>query len=77
MVTSARARPDHPKDGRRLAPAARLFALAEHNLAPFGPYHLGLDVAAVLALGSALFALVTLPQILFAKRTPRWAAPAG
>jgi len=47
-----RARPDHPKDGRRLAPAARLFALAERNLAPFGPHHLGLDVAAVLALGS-------------------------
>lgn len=48
-----RARPDHPKDGRRLAPAARLFALADRNLAPFGPHHLGLDVTAVLALGSA------------------------
>lgn len=47
------ARPEHPKDGRRLAPAARLFALAERNLAPFAPRHLGLDVSAIIALGSA------------------------
>ena len=43
-------RPDHPKDGRRLAPAARLFDLAAANLAPFAPRHLQLDVSAVLDL---------------------------
>lgn len=45
-------RPDHPKDGRRLAPAARLFDLAAANLVPFAPHHLRLDVAGVLALAS-------------------------
>jgi len=45
-----RARPDHPKDGRRLHPAVRLFALAEKNLAPYGPRHLGVDIGRVLAL---------------------------
>lgn len=44
------ARPTHPKDGRRLGPASRLFALAAQNLVPFAPRHLGLDVDAVLAL---------------------------
>ncbi len=44
------ARPDHPKDGRRLRPAARLFALAAANLTPYGPRHLGLNVAAMCAL---------------------------
>lgn len=51
-----RARPEHPKDGRRLAPAARLFALSAQNLEPFAPQHLGLDVSAVLALASSLVA---------------------
>jgi predicted metal-dependent hydrolase len=50
------ARPDHPKDGRRLRPAARLFALAIANLTPYGPRHLGLDVAAVRALCEAQIA---------------------
>ena len=39
-------RPWHPKDGGRLRPAARLFALAFDNLSPFAPEHLRLDVAA-------------------------------
>lgn len=43
-------RPGHPKDGRRLAPAARLFDLATANLSPFAPHHLHLEVNAVLAL---------------------------
>jgi predicted metal-dependent hydrolase len=30
-------RPTHPKDGRRLYPAVRLFRLAENNLAPYAP----------------------------------------
>jgi len=45
-------RPDHPKDGRRLAPASRLFALATENLSPFTPRHLHLDVDAVLVLAA-------------------------
>ena len=40
-------RPDHPKDGRRLRPASRLFLLAESNLSPYGEQHLGLNVRAV------------------------------
>jgi predicted metal-dependent hydrolase len=44
------ARPGHPKDGRRLRPATRLFGLAMANLAEYGPRHLALDVDAVCAL---------------------------
>jgi len=43
-------RPDHPKDGRRLAPASRLFSLAIGNLAAYRPMHQGLDVERTLAL---------------------------
>ena len=39
--------PGHAKHGRRLRPAARLFALAAANLAAYGPRHLALDVDAV------------------------------
>ena len=42
--------PTHPKHGRRLAPAVRLFRLAEKNLTPFGPTRHGLDVAGLLQL---------------------------
>ena len=42
--------PTHPKHGRRLRPAVRLFELAAKNLAPFAPRHLQLDVAALLRL---------------------------
>ena len=42
--------PTHPKHGRRLRPAVRLFNLAAKNLATFAPEHLQLDVAAVLRL---------------------------
>ena len=42
--------PAHAKHSRRLRPAVRLFALAQANLAPYGPRHLGLDVDAFLAL---------------------------
>lgn len=47
-------RPEHPKDGRRLAPASRLFDLTTANLAPFAPRHLRLDVAFVLALADEM-----------------------
>lgn len=36
--------PTHPKHGRRLAPAVRLFLLAEKNLAPLGPERHDLDL---------------------------------
>jgi predicted metal-dependent hydrolase len=38
--------PSHPKHSRRLAPAVRLFRLAESNLSKFAPRYHGLDVAA-------------------------------
>jgi predicted metal-dependent hydrolase len=38
------ARPTHPKDGRRLYPAVRLFRLAEKNLQPFAPRRHRFDV---------------------------------
>ena len=52
------ARPGHAKDGRRLRPAVRLFALATANLTPYGPRHLDLDVDAVLALCAAQVAAI-------------------
>jgi predicted metal-dependent hydrolase len=36
--------PDHPTHSRRLAPAARLFALARQRLAPYPDPHLGLNL---------------------------------
>ncbi len=44
------ARPTHPKDGRRMYPAVRLFRLAEKNLAPFAPVRHRFDVAELLSL---------------------------
>ena len=44
------ARPDHPKDGRRLHPAGRLFNLGVKNITPFGPRHRGVDIDALCAL---------------------------
>ncbi|HVF70641.1 MAG TPA: DUF309 domain-containing protein [Chthoniobacterales bacterium] len=37
--------PTHPKHGRRLGPAVRLFRLAENNLSAFGPERHDLDLA--------------------------------
>ena len=42
--------PAHPKHGRRLQPAVRLFQLAEKNLAAYVPVCHSLDVAALLGL---------------------------
>ncbi len=42
------ARPTHPKDGRRMYPAVRLFRLAEKNLMPFAPLRHGFDLAGFL-----------------------------
>lgn len=46
-------RPWHPKDGARLRPAGRLFALALGNLMPSRPCRQRLDVDAVCALCTA------------------------
>jgi len=40
-------RPDHPKDGRRLSPAARLFRLAGRTLERYPAHHHHLDVNAL------------------------------
>lgn len=45
--------PHHHHHGRRMVPAARIFRLAIHRLAPFAPEHLGVDVVAILALCQA------------------------
>jgi hypothetical protein len=45
-------RPWHPTDGKRMRPAVRLFGLASKNLSPYAPWHMGLDISAVLALVS-------------------------
>jgi hypothetical protein len=42
--------PSHPKHGRRLRPAVRLFLLAEKHLAPYAPLRHALDVTAFLVL---------------------------
>ncbi|MDP9292451.1 MAG: DUF309 domain-containing protein [Verrucomicrobiota bacterium] len=40
-------RPEHPKDGRRLRPAARLFRLGMKNIDGYRPRHLQCDVDAL------------------------------
>lgn len=42
--------PTHPKHGRRLGPAVRLFALAETNLEPFGATRHSFDIDGLRAL---------------------------
>ncbi|HEX8679584.1 MAG TPA: hypothetical protein VF683_06480, partial [Chthoniobacterales bacterium] len=42
--------PHHRVHGRRLAPAVRLFRLAEKNLTPYAPVRHAFDVAGLLAL---------------------------
>lgn len=51
--------PHHAKHGRRLRPAARLFALALGNLAPFRPRHLALDVDGLCRLCEAQIGAIT------------------
>lgn len=45
-----RARPNHPKDGRRMRPAVRLFRLAETNFSSYRPVHQGLNLEAVIGM---------------------------
>jgi predicted metal-dependent hydrolase len=42
--------PAHPKHGRRLRPAVRLFLLAEKHLGPYAPFRHAFDVAGFLTL---------------------------
>ena len=46
--------PDHSKHGRRLQPASRLFLRGVEHIAPYGPVHLRLDVAALCQLCSEM-----------------------
>jgi predicted metal-dependent hydrolase len=52
------ARPDHPKDGRRMRPAVRLFQLAARNLEGFGPSHLQLDVVGTIEIATRCIAAI-------------------
>jgi len=47
-------RPTHPKDGKRLGPAARLFKLGMSNLESYCPHHLYLDVEELYSLCAQL-----------------------
>ncbi len=51
-------RPDHPKDGRRLFPAVRLFQIAAFNLTPFAPLHQRLRVKSALDICEAMQAAI-------------------
>jgi hypothetical protein len=51
-------RPSHPKDGARLRPAARLFALGLRHLLPYRPVHMRLNVTSVCALCEAHMAAI-------------------
>ena len=52
------AQPNHPKHGRRLVPARRLFLRAAENLTPYAPRHHGLNLAAPLTLASSFAELL-------------------
>jgi predicted metal-dependent hydrolase len=51
-------RPEHPTDGRRLAPASRLFKLALANLSPYPDSCLGLNLPAVRQLAQTHIATI-------------------
>ncbi|MEO5720900.1 MAG: DUF309 domain-containing protein [Chthoniobacterales bacterium] len=51
--------PTHRVHGRRLAPAVRLFRLAEKNLTPFAPLRHGFEVAGLLQLIERQIAAIT------------------
>jgi hypothetical protein len=54
--------PGHPKHGRRLQPARRLFLLAVDNLTPYqlshGPHYQGVDLEIFLSLGKLMAARI-------------------
>lgn len=63
-----RLRPEHPTDGRRLAPATRLFKLALKNLAPYPDSHHGLDLREVRGLATSMIQLIETSEF----RTNPW-----
>lgn len=50
--------PDHPKHGRRLAPARRLLLLTVENLRAYPALHRGVDVTAVIRLSEETAAAI-------------------
>jgi hypothetical protein len=50
--------PSHPKHGRRLRPARRLFLLSMENLAPYASLHHGFEVSTALDLASRFVTLI-------------------
>lgn len=50
--------PDHPKHGKRLHPARRLFVRAIENIAPYGEHHLGLDLVAPITVARSFAVLL-------------------
>jgi len=50
--------PSHPKHGRRMRPARRLFLLAIENLSPYAPYHRGMSLSFPLELAGRFAVLI-------------------
>lgn len=50
--------PGHPKHGKRLAPAYRLFLLAVENIEPYGERHQGLDLIGPMTLARSFAELL-------------------
>jgi len=76
------ARPWHPKDGRRLQPASRLFALAAKNLAPFAPEYHGMKIAPLTGLCADHIAIIqsstfTINPLLTARPQLAWPVAAS
>lgn len=55
-------RPHHHKDGKRLAPAARLFLTGKKNVETYGKWHLGLDVESVCRLCDQMAGIIAKKQ---------------
>ena len=53
-----RGNPSHPKHGRRMRPARRLFLLAIENLSPYAPHHGGISLSDPLELAARFAVLI-------------------
>jgi hypothetical protein len=53
-----RENPSHPKHGRRMRPARRLFLLAIENLSPYAPHHRGMSLSLPLELAARFAVLI-------------------
>ena len=63
-------RPTHPKDGRRLHPAVRLFRMALKNLEPYPNPYMGLDLDQVREIACAMIARIEGNQFTINPWTP-------